>query len=77
MPEQDFTRKTASAAELMQKAAAEKAARDEALTVIERWNAALASGTGAPWSPTIRAAVIARMPWLDVPLSGLPDRPRN
>jgi hypothetical protein len=28
-----------------------------------RWDAALAVGRGALWSPTIRCAVIADMPW--------------
>jgi len=40
--------------------------KDKAAGVVERWNAALASGRGALWSPTIRAAVMAGMPWLDV-----------
>ena len=43
-----------------------EAARADALAVVERWNAALATGRGALWSPTIRAAVIAGTPWLDV-----------
>jgi hypothetical protein len=47
-----------------------EAARAEAQRVIERWNAALAAGRGALWSPTIRAAVIAGMPWLDVHCPG-------
>jgi hypothetical protein len=34
--------------------------------VVERWNAALAAGRGALWSPTIRAAVTAGTPWLDM-----------
>ena len=34
--------------------------------VVERWNAALAAGRGALWSPTIRCAVIAGTPWLEV-----------
>jgi len=46
--------------------AAEKAARDEAVHVIDRSNAALSAGRGALWSPTIRCAVVAGMPWLDV-----------
>jgi hypothetical protein len=46
--------------------AEEKAAREEARRVIERWNAALAAGKGTLWSPTIRAALMAGMPWLDV-----------
>jgi hypothetical protein len=31
---------------------------------------ALAAGRGEPWSPTIRAAVLAGMPWLDGFCSG-------
>jgi hypothetical protein len=46
--------------------AADTAARDEARRVVERWNAALAVGQGALWSPTIRCVVMAGMPWLDV-----------
>jgi hypothetical protein len=46
--------------------AAERVAHDEAVRVVERWNAALSAGRGTLWSPTIRAAVIAGMPWLDV-----------
>src|SRR5258708_14634513 len=42
-PEQDFIRKTASAAELIR----QPRRRHEAPTVIERWNAALASGMRA------------------------------
>ncbi len=43
-----------------------EAAKAEARAVVERWNAALAAGKGTLWSPTIRAALIAGMPWLDV-----------
>ena len=50
----------------MRARAAEKAAGDEAVRVVERWNAELAAGRGALWSPTIRCAVMAGMPWLDV-----------
>lgn len=46
--------------------AEQKAAREEAQRVIERWNGALAAGRGALWSPTIRAALMAGTPWLDV-----------
>jgi hypothetical protein len=42
------------------------AARTEARRVVDRWNAELAAGNDVWWSPTIRAAVIAGMPWLDV-----------
>jgi hypothetical protein len=43
-----------------------KAAQAEAQRVVERWNAALAAGKGALWSPTIRAAIAAGTPWVDV-----------
>jgi hypothetical protein len=45
---------------------ADAAARAEAKAVIERWNEQLALGRDMLWSPTIRAALIAGMPWLDV-----------
>ncbi len=38
----------------------------EALRLVEEWNAALASGRPALWSPTIGAALIAERPWLHV-----------
>jgi len=50
----------------MRARAAEKAAHDAAVHVIERWNAATVAGRGALWSPTIRCAAMAGMPWLDV-----------
>jgi hypothetical protein len=65
MPEHDPTR-TDRLALYMRARAAEKAGRDEAVAVVERWNAALAAGRGALWSPTIRAALLAGTPWLDV-----------
>jgi hypothetical protein len=46
--------------------AADKAARAEAEAVIQRWNDQLALGRDMLWSPTIRAALLASMPWLDV-----------
>jgi hypothetical protein len=46
--------------------ACSRTAHDEVVRIIERWDAALAVGRGALWSPTIRCAVIAGMPWLDV-----------
>jgi len=58
MPEHDPTR-TDRLALYMRAHAAEKAARDEAVRVIERWNTALSAGRGALWSPTIRCAVLA------------------
>jgi hypothetical protein len=53
-------------AERAQREAAEEAARKEALEIVEWWNHALSAGLGGLWSPTIRAAVLAGMPWLDV-----------
>ena len=49
---------------------ADAAARAEAKAVIERWNEQLSAGRDMLWSPTIRAALLAEMPWLDVFCSG-------
>jgi hypothetical protein len=46
--------------------AADLAAQAEARRVIERWNRTLATGREIWWSPTIRAALVAGMPWVDV-----------
>jgi hypothetical protein len=46
--------------------ATDKAARAEAKAIVDRWNEQLASGRDMLWSPTIRAALLADMPWLDV-----------
>jgi hypothetical protein len=46
--------------------AADRAARAEAKGVVDRWNEQLAAGREMLWSPTIRAALIAGTPWLDV-----------
>ena len=40
--------------------------RAEANGVIDRWNKQLAAGRDMLWSPTIRAALIAGTPWVDV-----------
>jgi hypothetical protein len=45
---------------------ADAAARAEAKAVIERWNEQLGTSRDMLWSPTIRAALIAGTPWLDV-----------
>jgi hypothetical protein len=45
---------------------ADAAARADAQAVIGRWNEQLAAGRDMLWSPTIRAALIAGTPWLDV-----------
>jgi hypothetical protein len=45
---------------------ADAAARTEAKAVIERWNEKLVASRDMLWSPTIRAALIAGTPWLDV-----------
>src|SRR5260370_19468261 len=70
-------RKTASAAEIMQKRVAEKAAHDHAVHVVERWNRALAAGRGALWSPTNPGRYRRRPAVARCLLSRLPDQPRN
>ncbi len=50
--------------------AEEKAAREEARRIVERWNRALTAGRGTLGSPTIRAALMAGMPWLDLHCPG-------
>jgi len=45
---------------------ADRAEHLEAELVIDRWNRRLATGRDMLWSPTIRAALIAGTPWLDV-----------
>jgi hypothetical protein len=45
---------------------ADAAARAEAKAVVERWNEQLGTSRDMLWSPTIRAALIAGTPWLDV-----------
>jgi hypothetical protein len=45
---------------------ADRAARLEAELVVDRLNRRLATGRDMLWSPTIRAAVLAGTPWLDV-----------
>jgi len=71
MPDGSDRNRGLSAAELMQKRAAEEAARKEALHVIERWNAE----RSPLWSPTIRCAVVAGTPWLDVYCPGCRTSP--
>jgi hypothetical protein len=48
------------------KAEAELAAREHAVRVVEAWNKVIAAGPDVWWSPTIRAAIVAGMPWADV-----------
>jgi hypothetical protein len=69
MPEQPHRNRGLSAAELMQRRAAEEAAheaagaaQEAALRVVERWNAERSS----LGSPTIRCAITAGTPWVDV-----------
>jgi len=42
------------------------AARAEAERTVERWNRAIRMGRDVWWSPTIRCAIVAGTPWLDV-----------
>jgi hypothetical protein len=50
--------------------AADGAARAETKGVVDRWNERLAAGREMLWSPTIRAALIAGTPWLDIHCPG-------
>jgi hypothetical protein len=69
MPDDHPYRKTPSVADIRQRRAgedavheADRAAREAALGVVERWNAE----RSLLWSPTFRCAVTAGTPWLDV-----------
>ena len=42
------------------------AASAEAERTVERWNRAIRMGRDVWWSPTIRCAIVAGTPWLDV-----------
>jgi hypothetical protein len=42
------------------------APREEALRVIERWNAAIAAGRNTLWSPTLRCAIVAGLPFAEI-----------
>ena len=46
--------------------AADRATRAGAKAVVDRWNEQLAAGRDMLWSPTIRAVLLARTPWLDI-----------
>jgi hypothetical protein len=46
--------------------AEEAAARAEAERVVDCWNRHIRMGRDVWWSPTIRCAIVAGMPWLDV-----------
>src|SRR5258707_9676408 len=69
MPEDHPYRKNPSVADLMRKraveeavAAAERANQQAALAAVERWN----TERSPLWSPTIRRAITAGTPWLDI-----------
>ena len=47
-----------------------EAAVAEARRVVVRWNEEIAGGRDMWWSPTIRAAIVAGMPWADVHCPG-------
>jgi hypothetical protein len=73
MPEDHPYRKNPSVADLIRRRAADEAAhaadeaaRKAALRVVERWNAE----RSPLWSPTIRCAITAGTPWLDVHCPG-------
>jgi hypothetical protein len=50
--------------------AEEAAARAEAERVVEHWNRDIRMGRDVWWSPTIRCAIVAGSPWLDVHCPG-------
>jgi hypothetical protein len=54
----------------MRRDAADRSKREDAARVVERWNKAIATGRDMWWSPTIRAAIVAGMPWADVHCPG-------
>ena len=54
----------------MRREAADRAKREDAARVVERWNKTIAAGRDIWWSPTIRAAIVAGMPWADVDCPG-------
>jgi hypothetical protein len=54
--------------------AADRAKREDAACVVEPWNKAIAAGRDMWWSPTIRAAIVAGMPWLDIYCPGCRTR---
>ena len=60
----------------MRRAAAKRESIEYARRVVERWNAAVADDRDVWWSPTIRAAIVAGMPWANVYCLGLPDLPK-
>src|ERR1700719_4520042 len=65
MPDHDPTRADRLAL-FMHARAAETAAHDEAVRVVERWNQAPAAGRGALSSPMIRCALTAGAPWFEL-----------
>jgi hypothetical protein len=44
----------------------DRATRDHAKRVVERWNAAIAASRDTWWSLTIRAAIVGGTPWFDI-----------
>jgi hypothetical protein len=62
MPDDHPYRKTPRVADLRQKRAADGGAREAALGIVERRN----DERSPLWSPTIRCAITAGTPWLDV-----------
>src|SRR5258706_15947132 len=50
--------------------AAEETTRKAALSIVERWN----WERSVLWSPTVRCAITAGTPWLDVQLPPVPDK---
>ena len=77
MPDDHPYRKTPSVAALRRQRAADEVAhaaeettRKAALSIVERWN----WERSVLWSPTVRCAITAGTPWLDVQLPRVPDK---
>lgn len=50
--------------------AVDKAVRTEARAIVERWNAEARSREYPLWSPSIRCALVAGYPWLEIGCPG-------
>src|ERR1700733_3110709 len=55
---------------------ADRAAREEAELLVDRWNRRVATGRDMLWSPTIRAALLAGTPF-SIYSAGMRDEPGN
>jgi hypothetical protein len=58
----------------MRRSAVEREKIEHARGVVERWNDAIAAGRDIWWSPTIRAAIVADMPFAEIYCPGCRTR---